>query len=122
MLSLSVILSASPSSFPQSKQNSSWDAWQFLIGEWVSEGGGAPGQATGGFSFNLDLQGRILVRKNHADYPATKDRPAFSHDDLMIVYPESEGKPARAIYFDSDRRASFFALSSPSALWMPGEQ
>ena len=86
----------------QSKPAENWDAWRFLIGDWVGVGDGSLGQATGGFSFNLDLQGRVLVRKNHANYPATKDRPAFSHEDLMIVYLESEGKPVKAIYFDNE--------------------
>jgi hypothetical protein len=78
-----------------------WDEWKFLIGEWIGEGGGGPGQGTGGFTFSLDLQKRILVRKNYADYPATNDRPAFRHDDLMIVYQET-GKPTRADYFDNE--------------------
>src|SRR5262245_1639212 len=97
-----LMLPAAPLPMSQSKSADNWDAWRFLIGDWVGEGDGAPGQATGGFSFNLDLQGRILVRKNRADYPATKDRAAFLHEDLMIVYLESEGKPVKAIYFDNE--------------------
>jgi len=68
----------------------------------VGEGGGQPGQGSGGFSFLPDLQDHILVRKNHAAYPATKDRAAFTHDDLMVVYKDSENAPPRAIYFDSE--------------------
>jgi hypothetical protein len=34
--------------------------------------------------FQPDLQGEILVRKNRAEYPATKERAEFVHDDLMI--------------------------------------
>lgn len=78
-----------------------WDAWKFLIGEWVGEGSGNPGQSEGGFTFSLDLQNRILERHNYAVYPATKDRPAFRHDDLMVVYQEA-GKPTQAIYFDNE--------------------
>ena len=43
-----------------------------------------------------------MVRRNRADYPATKDRPAFSHTDLMVIYPEQEGRAMRAIYFDNE--------------------
>ena len=50
----------------------SWKAFQFLVGEWVGEGTGAPGEATGGFTFSLDLQNTVLVRKNYADYPGDK--------------------------------------------------
>jgi len=79
-----------------------WAPLAFLIGEWMGDGGGDPGQGSGGFSFLPDQDGKILVRKNRADYPATKDRPAFSHTDLMIVYQEDGEPKLRAIYFDSE--------------------
>ena len=44
----------------------------------------------------------MLVRRNRADYPAAAGRPAFSHDDLMIVYQEPEAKRTRAVYFDNE--------------------
>lgn len=77
-----------------------WDSWRFLLGEWVGEGDGAPGQGAGGCKFYLDLQDTILVRTNHAEYPATKDRPAFTHDDLMVIYQVSG--TYRAVYFDNE--------------------
>ena len=111
LLSLFIMIAATAASAQQAKPGSQWDAWQFLLGEWVAEGEGAPGQATGGFSFNLDLQGRILVRKNHADYPASKERPAFAHDDLMIIYLEAEGRLVRAIYFDNEGHVIQYTVS-----------
>jgi hypothetical protein len=86
----------------QNKTDSRWAPLGFLIGDWVGEGSGTPGQGTGGFSFLPDQDGRILVRKNHADYPASKDNPASSHTDLMIVYQESGETKLRAIYFDDE--------------------
>jgi len=86
-----------------------WDAFQFLIGEWAGEGGGDPGRGVGGFTFSLDLQNTILVRKNYADYPATKDRPAFSHNDLMLVY--REGDKFRAVYFDNEQHVINYTVS-----------
>ena len=85
----------------QTPNQADWKAWRFLMGEWVGEGGGGPGQGSGTFTFALDLQGRVLIRKNHADYPATKDRPASSHDDLMVIYQDA-GKATRAIFFDNE--------------------
>src|SRR5262247_4314008 len=85
----------------QAASPANWEAWRFLLGEWEGKGGGAPGQGAGGFTFALDLQKRILVRKNHSDYPATDKQPAFSHEDLMVIYQEAD-KPARAVYFDSE--------------------
>ena len=89
-----------------------WDAFKFLIGEWVGEGTGAPGEGTGGFTFSLDLQNSVLVRKNYANYPATKDRPAFRHDDLMIVY--QEGGKTRAIYFDNEQHVINYSVTVAS--------
>jgi hypothetical protein len=83
-------------------KSDSWAGWRFLVGDWVGEGKGAPGQSAGGFSFQFDLQGKVLVRRSHADYPATKDRPAFTHEDLMIVYPGTDSAHAKAVYFDSE--------------------
>ena len=82
------------------KPGDRWAPLAFLIGEWTGEGGGGPGQGSGGFSFLPDQDGTVLVRKNRADYPASKDRPASSHTDLMIVYQEDA--KLRAIYFDSE--------------------
>jgi hypothetical protein len=95
-------LSATDSFAQQSPTVPNWDAFRFLVGDWVGDGAEVPGNATGGFSFTFDLQGQVLVRKNYANYPATRDRPAFSHDDLMVVYQEPGGKQSKASYFDSE--------------------
>jgi hypothetical protein len=79
------------------------------MGEWVGEGTGMPGEGAGGFSFAYDLQNTVLVRKNFADYPATKDRPAFRHEDLMIVY--QEGGKTRATYFDNEQHVINYSVS-----------
>jgi hypothetical protein len=86
----------------QPKGNNTWAPLSFLLGEWTGEGTGQPGQGSGGFSFLPDLENNVLVRKNRADYPATKDRAAFSHTDLMVVYRETGAVKLRAVYFDSE--------------------
>jgi len=93
----------------QTPYNVNWDAFKFLMGEWVGEGTGAPGEGTGGFTFTFDLQNTILVRKNYANYPATKDRPAFRHDDLMIVSQEM-GK-TKAVYFDNEQHVINYSVT-----------
>ena len=80
---------------------STWENWQFLIGEWVGEGGGAPGQGVGSLIFHLDLQNQVLMRRNHVEFPAVPDRLAFAHDDLTVIYSDSAGS-MRAIYFDNE--------------------
>jgi hypothetical protein len=89
-----------------------WSPYQFLIGDWIGEGGGAPGQGTGGFTFSLDLQNQILVRKNYADYPATPDKPAYRHDDLLIVY-QIPGQPSRADYWDNEGHVIHYTIEIP---------
>ena len=89
-----------------------WAPLSFLLGEWIGEGGGGPGQGTGGFSFTFDLQKTIVVRKNHAEYPATKDRPAYSHSDLMIIYPQPGGGRLRGMYFDNEGHVIDYAVES----------
>ena len=78
---------------------------EFLLGHWVAEGHGGPRQGTGGFSFGPDLQGTILIRKNYADYPATKDKPGYRHDDLMVIYRDPGIKQLRAAFFDNEGHA-----------------
>jgi hypothetical protein len=84
------------------QQNSTWDKWNWLIGEWVGEGSGQTGQGSGAFSMKPDLDNKILIRKNHSEYPANEKRPQIIHDDLMIVYLDILGSPSKAIYFDNE--------------------
>src|SRR6266498_188885 len=83
------------------QQNPTWDNWNWLMGEWKGEGGEQPGQGGGTFSFKLDLDKKIIVRKSHSEYPATENKPEIIHDDLMIVYLDFAGKASKAIYFDN---------------------
>ncbi len=78
-----------------------WARLRFLLGEWSGEGAGSPGAGGGGSTFTLDLEGNILVRRNRADYPATSERAAFSHSDLLVIYPERDST-FRAIYRDNE--------------------
>lgn len=83
----------------------------FLLGAWEGEGRGGPGQGGGGFTFGPELQGKVLVRRSHAEYPATKDRPASSHEDLMVAF--SEGGKLRADYFDNEGHMIRYDISGP---------
>ena len=92
-----------------------WTGFRFLLGDWKGAGSGAPGQSEGEFSFRLDLDGKILVRKNVTKFPVVADQPAVVHEDLMIVYPGKKGTPAHAIYFDSEGHVIEYTVSSVSA-------
>jgi len=88
-------------------------ALEFLLGTWEGEGSGDPGQGTGEFSCAMDLQGMVMVRRNRADYPATKDRPASRHEDLMVIFSES-GK-LRAHYYDNEGHVIRYEVGDPDS-------
>ncbi|MBZ5611016.1 MAG: hypothetical protein LAP38_22355 [Acidobacteriia bacterium] len=96
-----LVLAAVPA-FAQPASPDRFAPLAFLIGDWTGQGSGSPGQGSGGFSFLPDQDGKIIVRKNRADYPAANGRPAFSHTDLMIVYKDDADSQLRAIYFDTE--------------------
>jgi hypothetical protein len=87
----------------------------FLVGDWEGVGGGGPGKGAGAFSFQRDLQQQVLVRRNHAEYPAAEGRPAVVHDDLMVVYSQGEAATPRAIYFDSEGHVIHYSVQLDSA-------
>ena len=95
------------------QQNSTWGKWNWVIGDWAGEGSGQPGKGGGTFSLKPDLGDKILIRKNHSEYPATENRPATIHDDLMIVYSDFTGNPSKAIYFDNEGHTINYAITYP---------
>ena len=99
---------------PATCSSDDWGALRSLVGHWTAAGAGAPGQGAGDFTFEPGLQGTILVRKSHTEYPATKDRQASVHDDLLIVFrdPDERSEGAlRAIYFDNEGHVIRYGVS-----------
>lgn len=86
----------------QPAKNKTQQKWQYLEGDWVGEGSGNPGEGNGYFSFSEDLDGKIIVRRSHVEYPPSNGKPGSIHDDLMIIYPGNPGSPDKAIYFDNE--------------------
>ena len=88
---------------------------QPLLGQWVAEGTGQPGASGGRFSFTADLDHAVVVRRAHSEYPATKQRPAFAHDDLMVIFREAGA--TKAIYFDNEGHVIRYRVTAePSRL------
>jgi hypothetical protein len=73
---------------------------RFLGGDWVGESDGKPGSPSGAASFRFELEGKALVRRSHADYPAVNGRPAAHHEDQMTVFVE--GGLLKAFYVDNE--------------------
>lgn len=82
-----------------------------MIGEWAAgQTGGQLGQTSAGsFSLAPDLQGTILLRKNHAEYPPSNGRPAIVHDDLMTIYQENGA--TKAFYVDNEGHVIHYDVS-----------
>ncbi|MGZ3884832.1 MAG: hypothetical protein ACXVPD_11775 [Bacteroidia bacterium] len=93
------------------QQNTAWDKWNWLLGEWKGEGSGQPGQGSGKFSFAFDLDKKVIVRKSHSEYPAAGTKPKTIHDDLMVVYMDMSGTPSKAIYFDNEGHTINYSIS-----------
>ena len=96
----------------QTDASLNWDFLKFLLGKWVGEGTAETGQTGAGYcSFEPALQSTVLVRKNHSEYPATKDRPAIVHDDLMIIYPDRARHQLRAFYTDNEGNVIHYTVT-----------
>lgn len=105
------------------QQKDAWANWSWLMGGWEGEGGGQPGQGSGSFSFKTDLDGKILVRKSHSEYPASGNRPATIHDDLMVVSIDQTGNPAKAIYFDNEGHTINYSITyAPDSVVLQSEK
>jgi len=90
-----------------------WKKLDFLIGEWTGAAGErdtqlGPGQ--GAFSFEAELQRKIIVRRNLASYDS-----GIRHDDLMVIYLDGPNDTPRAIYFDSEGHVIRYDLTFPAA-------
>jgi len=88
-----------------------WRAWEFMKGKWVGEGSSELGEGGGYFTFEPDLQNRAWLRRNRAEYPATKDRPRYVHEDLMVVYFDQSSKEIRAFYYDTEGHAIHYTAT-----------
>jgi hypothetical protein len=73
----------------------------FLLGRWAATGSGKPGDASGNAVFSGEAQGHVMLRKSFADYPAINGRPAFRHDDFMVIYVDADSL-VKADFYDSE--------------------
>jgi hypothetical protein len=86
-----------------------WADFRFLIGTWISDN--KPEDGSCRFSLEAELGVKVLVRRNTAELPAAKGRPAGKHEDLVIIYRATGGKQFRASYFDNEGHVIQYAIT-----------
>lgn len=95
----------------QPAARSRWDGWQFMQGKWIGEGTSEAGRGSGYFTFEPDLDGKVWVRRNHAEYPGAGSAPPTIHDDLMVVYTDAATDQTRAFYTDTEGHTIGYVVS-----------
>src|SRR5579872_443740 len=107
LLALSVVQTTAQSS-------DGWKPMEFLLGKWVGVAGEKEtplGAGQGAFSYDLELNRKIVVRRNNASYNS-----GATHDDLMVIYIDGpKDSPPRAIYFDSEGHVIRYNVTFPAA-------
>jgi hypothetical protein len=63
--------------------------------------------------FTRSLQDRVIVRTNIAEYPASAGKPAYRHDDLMVIWSAAE-EGVRADFYDNEGHVIHYAVRSPA--------
>jgi hypothetical protein len=120
MRTIAIVSVALLSVLPSRAQNAAatgdsaaWSKLEFLLGKWTGIAGEKDtplGAGQGGFSFQTELNGKIIVRHNQAAYTS-----GARHDDLMVIYLDGPDDKPRAIYFDSEGHVIRYSLSFPAA-------
>jgi len=89
--------------------NDPWADIRFLVGDWDTQP--TPGLISGQFTLKEDLNGAILIRRNHAEYaPKPGQDEGIVHDDLMMIYRE-DGKH-RATFVDPEGHVIHYTISA----------
>ena len=113
LLALSLLLAAPPTATPAAKSADPWAALRFLVGTWKAEsGGGKPGDAVGGgFTFAIELDGKVAVRRNRSEFgPRPDEAKGTMHEDLMVLYPKGNG--LQALYWDDEGHVIRYTVRS----------
>jgi hypothetical protein len=92
---------------------SPWKRLDFLMGKWIGVAGEKDtplGAGQGAYSFQPDLKGKIVIRRNQAAYDS-----GVTHEDLMVIYLDAPNDTPRAIYFDTEGHTIRYNLMFPKA-------
>jgi hypothetical protein len=107
-LSVAALVGAAARTASAAPASASLDCLHFLVGTWSGDSTG-PDRGTGFFRFEPKMGGRVLLRTNHADYPASAGAPASVHDDFMAIEAGESG--LRATYVDNEGNAIIYSAT-----------
>src|SRR5258708_34299262 len=77
-----------------------WKQLAFLLGKWTGsakESDTPHGAGEGDYSFELELNQKVIVRRNQAAYTS-----GVRHEDLMVIYLDPPAATPRAMFFDTE--------------------
>jgi len=100
-------------SAPGKNDGTAFSQLEFVLGKWIGIAGEKDtplGAGQGGFSFQRELNGKIVVRRNQAAYTS-----GARHEDLMVIYLDAPDSMPHAIYFDSEGHVIRYNLTFPAA-------
>ena len=82
---------------------------QYLVGKWnVTYRSGDPGTATDGEeTWCFEAAGAVLARRSWCEFPETPKRPAFRHEDLLVIYADAESK-LQGVFWDNEGHVHFY--------------
>ena len=82
---------------------------EYLVGKWnVSYRSGDPGTATGGEeAWAREAGGAVLTRRAWCEFPETPQRPAFRHEDLLVIYADTESR-LQGVFWDNEGHVHFY--------------
>jgi hypothetical protein len=83
---------------------------QFLIGTWAGPGVSDAGPGSGTDAFTLDVQGHVIVRRSHSEYPGKDGRAATIYDSTMFIYKDPAYAQLRADYVDNENHVIHYSL------------
>lgn len=107
------VLSVGAQTTPDKAVDSPWKKLEFLLGKWTGTAGEKDtplGVGQGGFSFEPELNQKIIVRHNRAAYDS-----GVKHDDLMVIYLDAPNDTPHAIYFDTEGHVIRYNLTFPAS-------
>ncbi|HYL78366.1 MAG TPA: hypothetical protein VEU96_29515 [Bryobacteraceae bacterium] len=106
------VLPLAAQSVSEKTDDSAWKKLEFVLGKWTGTAGEKDtphGAGGGGFSFEPELNRKIVIRKNNAAYNS-----GLRHDDLMVIYLDEPKDTPRAIYFDTEGHIIRYNLTFPA--------